>query len=37
MAGWIAPPPRGIHGKPIDYEYVKFPSEVLGVAVRHAE
>jgi benzoyl-CoA 2,3-dioxygenase component B len=24
MAGWIAPPPRGIHGKPIDYEYVKF-------------
>jgi benzoyl-CoA 2,3-dioxygenase component B len=24
MAAWIAPPPRGIHGKPIDYEYVKF-------------
>ena len=24
MAGWIAPPPRGIHGKPVDYEYVKF-------------
>jgi benzoyl-CoA 2,3-dioxygenase component B len=24
MAGWIAPPPRGIHGKPLDYEYVKF-------------
>jgi benzoyl-CoA 2,3-dioxygenase component B len=24
MAGWIAPPSRGIHGKPIDYEYVKF-------------
>jgi benzoyl-CoA 2,3-dioxygenase component B len=24
MAGWIAPPPRGIHGKPIYYEYVKF-------------
>jgi benzoyl-CoA 2,3-dioxygenase component B len=25
MAGWIAPPSRGIHGKPVDYEYVKFP------------
>jgi benzoyl-CoA 2,3-dioxygenase component B len=24
MAGWIAPPSRGIHGKPVDYEYVKF-------------
>jgi benzoyl-CoA 2,3-dioxygenase component B len=24
MAGWIAPPPRGIHGKPVAYEYVKF-------------
>jgi benzoyl-CoA 2,3-dioxygenase component B len=24
MASWIAPPTRGIHGKPIDYEYVKF-------------
>jgi benzoyl-CoA 2,3-dioxygenase component B len=24
IAGWIAPPPRGIHGKPLDYEYVKF-------------
>jgi benzoyl-CoA 2,3-dioxygenase component B len=24
MAGWIAPPPRGIHGKPVHYEYVKF-------------
>jgi benzoyl-CoA 2,3-dioxygenase component B len=25
MAGWIAPPARGIHGKPLDYAYVKFP------------
>lgn len=24
MASWIAPPARGIHGKPIDYEYVRF-------------
>jgi benzoyl-CoA 2,3-dioxygenase component B len=24
MAGWIAPPKRGIHGKPIDFEYVLF-------------
>ena len=24
MAGWIAPPARGIHGKPVEYEYVKF-------------
>ena len=24
MASWIAPPARGIHGKPADYEYVKF-------------
>jgi benzoyl-CoA 2,3-dioxygenase component B len=24
MASWIAPPPRGIHGKPVAYEYVKF-------------
>jgi benzoyl-CoA 2,3-dioxygenase component B len=24
MAGWIAPPPRGIHGKPMHHEYVKF-------------
>ncbi|MDA0787659.1 MAG: benzoyl-CoA 2,3-epoxidase subunit BoxB [Proteobacteria bacterium] len=24
MAGWIAPPKRGIHGRPIDYEYVLF-------------
>lgn len=24
MASWIAPPSRGIHGKPIDYEYVRF-------------
>ena len=23
MANWIAPPPRGINGKPIDYEYVR--------------
>jgi len=24
MASWIAPPKRGIHGQPIDYEYVLF-------------
>ncbi len=24
MAGWIAPPKRGIHGQPIDFEYVLF-------------
>ena len=24
MASWIAAPRRGIHGQPIDYEYVKF-------------
>lgn len=24
IAGWIAPPPRGINGQPFDYEYVRF-------------
>ena len=24
MAGWIAPPARGIDGHPLDYEYVRF-------------
>ena len=24
MASWIAPPARGIDGKPLDFEYVKF-------------
>jgi len=24
MAGWIAPPKRGIHGQPLDYDYVRF-------------
>ena len=24
MAAWIAPPPRGIDGKPVDYDYVKL-------------
>ena len=24
MASWIAPPSRGIHGKPVEYEYVRF-------------
>ena len=23
MAHWIAPPPRGINGQPVDYEYVR--------------
>ncbi len=24
MDSWIAPPPRGIYGKPVEFEYVKF-------------
>ena len=24
VAGWIAPPKRGIHGRPFDYDYVRF-------------
>lgn len=24
ISGWIAPPARGIHGHPFDYQYVKF-------------
>jgi len=24
MAGWIAPPDRGINKQPVDYEYVEF-------------
>ncbi len=24
MANWIAPPKRGIHGRPLDYQYVRF-------------
>jgi benzoyl-CoA 2,3-dioxygenase component B len=24
IAAWIAPPVRGINGKPWDYEYVRF-------------
>jgi benzoyl-CoA 2,3-dioxygenase component B len=24
IAGWIAPPKRGVHGNPFDFEYVKF-------------
>ena len=24
MAGWIAPPKRGIHGRPLDFDYVLF-------------
>jgi benzoyl-CoA 2,3-dioxygenase component B len=24
MAGWIAPPERGINGMPTDYEYVRL-------------
>ncbi len=24
MAGWIAPPAKGIHGQPLDFEYVRF-------------
>ena len=25
VASWIAPPPKGINGMPIDFEYVKPP------------
>jgi benzoyl-CoA 2,3-dioxygenase component B len=24
MAGWVAPPASGLHGKPVEYEYVKL-------------
>jgi benzoyl-CoA 2,3-dioxygenase component B len=24
IANWIAAPERGIHGKPFDFEYVRF-------------
>ncbi len=24
MAGWVAPPASGLHGKPVDYEYVRL-------------
>ncbi len=24
MANWIAPPAKGVHGQPLDFEYVKF-------------
>jgi benzoyl-CoA 2,3-dioxygenase component B len=24
VAGWIAPPERGVDGKPADYEYVRL-------------
>ena len=27
MANWIAPPPRGIKGHPVDYEYVKHSAD----------
>ena len=23
MAGWVAPPSRGIHQKPVEYDYVR--------------
>jgi benzoyl-CoA 2,3-dioxygenase component B len=23
IAGWIAPPPRGINGQPFEFEYVR--------------
>lgn len=26
FASWIAPPKKGVHGQPLDYEYVKFNS-----------
>jgi benzoyl-CoA 2,3-dioxygenase component B len=24
FAGWIAPPARGINGRPVDFEYVRL-------------
>jgi benzoyl-CoA 2,3-epoxidase subunit B len=24
FAGWIAPPPRGINGQPLDFQYVRL-------------
>jgi benzoyl-CoA 2,3-dioxygenase component B len=24
FANWIAPPPRGINGQPVDFEYVRL-------------
>ncbi len=24
MAGWIAAPAKGIHGQPLDFDYVRF-------------
>ena len=24
IANWIAPPPQGINGQPVDFEYVKL-------------
>jgi benzoyl-CoA 2,3-dioxygenase component B len=24
FANWIAPPPKGIHYRPLDFEYVRF-------------
>jgi benzoyl-CoA 2,3-dioxygenase component B len=24
MANWIAPPKRGVKGRPVDFEYVRF-------------
>jgi benzoyl-CoA 2,3-dioxygenase component B len=24
FAGWIAPPPRGVNGQPVDFEYVRL-------------
>ena len=26
VAGWIAPPRKGVHGQPVDFEYVRFAS-----------
>jgi benzoyl-CoA 2,3-dioxygenase component B len=24
FANWIAPPPRGVNGQPVDFEYVRL-------------
>jgi len=29
MAGWIAPPERGINANPVEYEYVKLQAVLL--------
>ena len=32
IAGWIAPPKKGINGNPFEWEYVRFDKSSAGVA-----